>query len=371
MNLENLELNKQYKYKDICTLLEEPIKTGKSKQLQIKDWERYFTYSKDKTKFIITEIYEEPKCKVSNRGKSENSRGHNNKYAQYTDILVENFLYKIQERKHESIIYITNNCLAQEIKMINFNYRTCENNREKFHRYVYINHPYTPVSAERDTFYYIHSKIKPALIGSLNRLQKQNKLTYELTYLIYKNNEVTPMAYMDINFVKETENKLLEKMHITKEKIPKEDEITFQKMMMNHELKTKFYTELNDKVMSYFEAKEYPIDGFWQGYRIIINEVKECKDAKKLEMELNKNFIEDITASIEKSRDKIREKYEHWIGDPYYEYKWEKEKMGLQYEFGYKFVIKVLLSYKAFNIVKTIEEMESYEKLQKGNEKLF
>jgi hypothetical protein len=45
MNLKNLKEKQEIKnYKVLCELLEEPIKTGKSKQLQLKDFERYFEY---------------------------------------------------------------------------------------------------------------------------------------------------------------------------------------------------------------------------------------------------------------------------------------------------------------------------------------
>lgn len=51
-------------YKALCEYLEEPIKTGKSKQLQLLDWQRYFQYKKDKNKFIITFVYDEPLAKT-------------------------------------------------------------------------------------------------------------------------------------------------------------------------------------------------------------------------------------------------------------------------------------------------------------------
>jgi hypothetical protein len=66
MNLKKLQNNYTYdNYKKICQILEEPIKTGKSKQLQLKDWHRYFNYKKDRNKFVITEIFDTPKQKVT------------------------------------------------------------------------------------------------------------------------------------------------------------------------------------------------------------------------------------------------------------------------------------------------------------------
>ena len=59
-------------YKDLCNYLEEPVKSGKSKQLQIKDWERYFMYNKSGNKFIITKVYDSPVKKVDRRGGNHN-----------------------------------------------------------------------------------------------------------------------------------------------------------------------------------------------------------------------------------------------------------------------------------------------------------
>ena len=64
--LDNIATGEVFKnYSALCTALDEPQKTGKSKQLQLLEWQRYFTYEKQGHKFIITEIFEEPKEKVT------------------------------------------------------------------------------------------------------------------------------------------------------------------------------------------------------------------------------------------------------------------------------------------------------------------
>lgn len=61
MDLENITEGLIIKnYKELCTLLKELTKTGKSKQLQLNDFERYFNYEKKGNKFIIKEIYNVP-----------------------------------------------------------------------------------------------------------------------------------------------------------------------------------------------------------------------------------------------------------------------------------------------------------------------
>lgn len=61
-------------YKEICKFLGEPsYQGGKQRQLQLKDWERYFRWEKQGYKFIITEVFDIPQEKIDKRG------GNNNK----------------------------------------------------------------------------------------------------------------------------------------------------------------------------------------------------------------------------------------------------------------------------------------------------
>lgn len=45
-------------YRKICAYLNEPIKTGKSKQLQLEDWKRYFEYIRDGNAFDIVKVFD-------------------------------------------------------------------------------------------------------------------------------------------------------------------------------------------------------------------------------------------------------------------------------------------------------------------------
>ena len=80
MNINSLELKEYKNYKILCSVLEDKVKTGKSKQLQQEDWKRYFKWDKKGHKFIITEIYDKPKEKIDgriNNGLNPNSYGNN------------------------------------------------------------------------------------------------------------------------------------------------------------------------------------------------------------------------------------------------------------------------------------------------------
>ena len=65
LNTNELYINQTFKnYKFLCEFLGEPVKSGKSKRLQLEDWKRYFTYEKNGYVFTITGIYNTPIEKI-------------------------------------------------------------------------------------------------------------------------------------------------------------------------------------------------------------------------------------------------------------------------------------------------------------------
>ena len=83
-------------YKEICEFLGEPsYQGGKQRQLQLKDWERYFRWEKQGYKFIITEVFDIPQEKIDNRG------GNNNKNVKpMMDYLMAEFDTKYANKYH-------------------------------------------------------------------------------------------------------------------------------------------------------------------------------------------------------------------------------------------------------------------------------
>lgn len=71
---QNLKIGMIIKnYKEMCTLLDEKQRTGEAKQIQLGNWQRYFSYSKQGHKFIIEEIFDIPKEKVDGRSQGNHS----------------------------------------------------------------------------------------------------------------------------------------------------------------------------------------------------------------------------------------------------------------------------------------------------------
>lgn len=100
MQIENLIEGMVLKnYRQLCEVLGEKIKGGKSKTLQLKELERFIKYRKEGNKFVIEEVFETPKEKIDNRGKSEGSRGNN---TVYFDKILDAFLCMVVQMAEES-----------------------------------------------------------------------------------------------------------------------------------------------------------------------------------------------------------------------------------------------------------------------------
>lgn len=78
-SLEDIDVSKLYigmvikNYKELCNILGQEIKDGKSKKLQLENFKRYFDFEKSGQKFIITDIYDTPLTKEDRRRLGNNS----------------------------------------------------------------------------------------------------------------------------------------------------------------------------------------------------------------------------------------------------------------------------------------------------------
>jgi len=87
---EKLTLGQVIKnYKEMCSLLEQEQKTGKSKILQLENLKRYIDLEKEKQKFIVAEIYTEPLPKEDKR-----KLGNKSIYVPHIELLLLNYLSK-------------------------------------------------------------------------------------------------------------------------------------------------------------------------------------------------------------------------------------------------------------------------------------
>lgn len=132
MNIENLEVGKIYKnYKVMCEALGVNIEAGNSKKAQLKEWERYFEYTKQGNKFIINTIYDEPKEKQDFRN------GGNNK-VKYIDKIEKLILDLLVQDENNGHVFLSKNKLLQTLKMVNENYSYGKYKPQKLSKYTNV-----------------------------------------------------------------------------------------------------------------------------------------------------------------------------------------------------------------------------------------
>ncbi len=121
IKLDNIKVGDVFKnYKELCKALDVKIKSGNSKTYQMIDFERYFSWIKEGNKFTITEVYEEAKSKVDNRGK------HNLlPFIEEMELLLIDMMIKNKD------MIISDSKLMLELCMINPNYHKYFMDNEK------------------------------------------------------------------------------------------------------------------------------------------------------------------------------------------------------------------------------------------------
>ena len=143
MNIEKLELNKEYTWKQICELTDIPYKTGNTKIKQMKQFESLCRFTKEKTKFTIHEIYNKPKeiedGRKNNRGSDVRSAKYepldDQLFAMFDDILENNSNLPIIEDKTNELykVYLWTSEIKKVTGMVNSEFKGNRNDTTKTH----------------------------------------------------------------------------------------------------------------------------------------------------------------------------------------------------------------------------------------------
>lgn len=118
MNVSKLEVGMVIKnYKELCNLLGEKVKSGKSKILQLNNFKRYFDYEKIGNSIVINKINEQPSMKIDNRGKK----------GIYNDLFQYMFIHLLQ--KYDGQAIVSKSKLKGYLGLVNEDYNRGYRNR--------------------------------------------------------------------------------------------------------------------------------------------------------------------------------------------------------------------------------------------------
>ncbi len=137
-----MQEGKIYSYKEFCREMGQEIKTGKARQLQLKDWERYFKWEKPTTQqYLIVKIYDSPKEKVDGRKNNGGIRvgaGAKEKLKKEFDILFSGFLLiKANTLNGTSVAYFSTYEIMREFGCFPEPDGTIENVEEAYQEYYF------------------------------------------------------------------------------------------------------------------------------------------------------------------------------------------------------------------------------------------
>ena len=132
IKLENLKVDMEIKnYKELCRILDEPVKTGDSKNSQLKWFAEHFRYERKGHKFIIKEILNQEIQPLPKRGGANNT-------VEYIENIERLLLDILSQDKNDGKIFLSKNKLFHMLEMVNSNYLDYNIRHLKLSKYLNI-----------------------------------------------------------------------------------------------------------------------------------------------------------------------------------------------------------------------------------------
>lgn len=267
-------------YKKMCNLLGIDTYTGKQKQNQLEELQRYFDYNKEGTKYIITEIYKEPLPK-------EYKYPANAIYIQYIECILLQYL----SLQKENNTYISAQRLWLQLGMINDKF--IENDNNKNNDQLLELSPYMTNYDIYNFYKRCRSKLSDILNKSLESLSKRYLIKYNKTYMIIRRDENGIERCEEANVDELEEILKIERETLQEYELQNEQQI----FLMN--LTTRFYRSMNNKC-----NERHGWDKVFKCYHIIYNKknVIEALPADKIALQkstLNSKIIDSINTQAQ------------------------------------------------------------------------
>ena len=189
-------------YRELCEVLEMKVQSSDSKNAQLKELGRYCKFHKDKYKFIIDEIYENPLPAIENR--------RNDVYGEHIEKLILHSLTKCKMDEYTALT-LSRGGLFLLLHMVNRNYDIGRSHINQFSRHVNI-----PTQIVYDFYNIANTKMKSAVERTLKRLQNRCLINYTLLlYVKTTNGDKRQATEEEANLITETERQVLVDMGLT------------------------------------------------------------------------------------------------------------------------------------------------------------
>lgn len=289
MNLSSIKKGERIpNYKALCKLLEEDIKSGASKRSQLKIWEQFFSYKRDKNAYIITDIYEEP----------HNIEDGRMTFMKYSAPMVLYYFCQLIECEIYELDFTIKNWLI-ETKMIPLNILGEEmNNTYEFpHPFSHLEVQYVKNN--------IYSTAKEIFMRSLSHLKKIGVINFKET--IYKiENEKSEVGEVEKEYLKEVQKRVLEELGVK----------NMFAVFMSQNKTTQYYERTKE---IYRDEKGW--ESVFNLISVEIVDIDYIKKYKDLDIKkYQKNLFDEIEKSIVKKVKSSKEKFieQDWESKSFY-----------------------------------------------------
>lgn len=276
-------------YKELCKLLDvEPTK-GKGRKYHIREFERYCKYRKEGHKFIVEEVYSEPKEKIDGR---VNNGGNiaNTKYGTLMDKMLINLLLEYDGYIEDSFSGV--------MFLLDFFTKEYEDlNKAGYKTFAEINN--FGIGLTMTYHQKMNNIVKKTLETSLNRLARNGIITYEKRINIRERDFNEHLA--DIK---------------TEIKIKKYETETYEEMDI------KYYNRIQTDVNRRFKNKvsdKLNIMSYWNVYCFELID-KNIEPIEENPDELKKRLIQSIEDAV------TNKKNTDEFGNTFYPYSYQKYK---------------------------------------------
>lgn len=307
LDVSNLEKGLVLKnYKTVCEAIGQPVKTGKGKMLQVKEWSRYFKYSKLGHSFVIERVYRKPRDKLDKRV----IKG--GKYTCYIESLLIEYLIN---QKHKKLT-LPKNKVYELLGMVKVGYFEKKHDYDRIIDYVKTSIGKEISEKEIQSFTKrIGISITSILSSALKSMIKRKIIDVNMEYVVCSDEE-------EYNFMKRTwdirqtykvaKTDETERIYeIEKEILDKLQCDTFTQVIL-HGLTKKYAHELDLKIKSEFNwnyiYKQINIT-YLDNKDNLINSIK-TKDLSVSERKkaLNEAIIITLNCQAQKNNDNLLEK---------------------------------------------------------------
>lgn len=278
MNIKNLSIGQTIKnYKELCSIIEEKVRTGNSKKAHLKELESLCDYHKKGNSFIIDEIYQTPK-EVPGR----KIYGNTSIYGEDIKVLMLNLLVQ----SNTGNILLPTCEILKELKMTNNNYSYGMRNMKQLSKKTNIEQIYI-----QDFYNHTHNSMKSALESALNILQKEALIYWTKSLVLcYSGNDDSSNSIKSRKYIVASDDEI--------KKILKEEKDVLKEMNFSstHQIVQcgkwkEFITETNKRIYN-----KYNILYFYKAYKILSNKsqvIEELKTIEKVQIEnsLNQKLV--------------------------------------------------------------------------------